>query len=77
MVMGDVKADKPAKTILFKDGAQVQFYLNEHKRAAKGKKHIFLSNPEVKFDVSPVTPALTCPPCSWNGDSPPSAPSVA
>ena len=64
--MGTTKADKPAKMVLFHDGAEVPFYLDKHNRARKTLTHVYLMNEEagVKFEIqafdSPApTPAPT------------------
>ena len=51
-IIGSVKADKPAKLLMFPDGAEVAVYVNVHPRAKKSQKHIHLHNPKVKFEVA-------------------------
>ena len=61
-VVGSVPAtlaDKPAKYLLFDDGATVPFYVHPHPKATKTKKHVYLGNPEVKFEMPCETPAPT------------------
>ena len=49
-VVKSVKADKPAKEILFPDGATVTFYEKKHSRAKKSIAHVHLANPNVRFE---------------------------
>ena len=39
--------DRQCFKVLFSDKATVPFYVFEHEKAAKNKKHIFLTSPEV------------------------------
>ena len=48
-VVGDTTADKPAKLLLFDDGAEVKFYMSVHPKARTAQKHVYLMNPEVMY----------------------------
>ena len=50
-IIKSIKADKPAKSILFPDGAMVTFYEKKHNRAKKSIEHVHLANPNVKFEL--------------------------
>ena len=43
------ETDMPVSKFLFKDGAVVGFYQEEHAKAARTKKHIYLLNPDVGY----------------------------
>ena len=45
------KTDKPAKIIIFHNGAEVPFYINAHPKAKKAQKHIYLNSNDVRFFV--------------------------
>ena len=51
VVSDAAKTDKPAKLVLFDDGAEVQFYTEPHPRAKKGQKHIHMMNENIKYEV--------------------------
>jgi len=53
-VTGDVKAsltDKPAKVVLFDDGAEVTFYTEKHPRAKKALKHVYMMHESVHYEI--------------------------
>ena len=52
--VGPVKGfmEKPARTLLFRDGALVNFYVHVNDSAARTKKHIYLLNEEMRIVVT-------------------------